>query len=94
MNPIQFVLFAAILTMPVVNFADEQLEREEAKQAAQEACLTQAQQRYGAAKIVSGPRKEKINRLSGYSLKIRVGRFNKEVKCLATRNGETKFYIG
>jgi hypothetical protein len=94
MNTLRNTVIVAGLLVAAASFAEEQAETDAVKQAASEICLSAAQQSYGAAEIVSSPKKRRIGRTKGYGFKLEVGEKGKKVNCVASSDGATMFYTG
>lgn len=94
MNALRNTVIVAGLLLAASSFAEEQTETDAVKQAASETCLSAAQENYGAAEIVSNPKKRRIGRVKGYGFKLEVGAKSKKVNCVASSDGATMFYTG
>jgi hypothetical protein len=94
MNTLRSTVIVAGLLVAAGSFAEEQAEIDTVKQAASETCLSAAQENYGAAEIVSKPKKRRIGRTKGYGFKLAVGEKGKKVNCVASSDGATMFYTG
>ncbi|MEM8500920.1 MAG: hypothetical protein AAF542_23100 [Pseudomonadota bacterium] len=78
-------ILVAIILVPLSTLS--MAKNEEAKQAAVDACLVEAEKRYGSAKAISKPKKYSGGK-SSYQVKLEVGGKNKEVKCVTLRGGK------
>ena len=79
-------ILVAIILVPLSTLS--MAKNEEAKQAAVDACLAEAEKRYGSAEAISKPKKYSGGGKSSYQVKLEVGAKNKEVKCVTLRNGK------
>ena len=94
MNTIRIAIVVTCLCLSGRSLSAEQTEGEAAKQAARETCITDAQERYGSAEIISEPKKKTFGRRRGYGFEMQVGEQNKRMNCFADRKGSTMFYGG
>lgn len=79
-------ILVAIILVPLSTLS--MAKNEEVKQAAVEACLVEAEKRYGAAEAVSKPKKFRGSGSSGYQVNLLVGENNKKVKCIKRSRGK------
>ncbi len=94
MKAMQATLILAGLCLSAISFAAQSTDRDALKQAAREACLANAMERYGSASTNSKGSKRRIGRVKGYSFSLMVGERNRKINCLADADGETMFYSG
>jgi len=94
MNTLRNTIIIAGLLVAAGSFAEEQAETDAVQQAASKTCLSVAKENYGAAEIVSSPKKKRIGRTKGYGFKLEVGEKGKKVNCVASSDGATMFYTG
>ena len=87
------ILLLALFSMPSVATA-EQDPKDQAKQAAREACLEAATKKYGEGTADGRAHRKKIGRSKGYAFAMKVGSSKRKVNCLADSKGEVTFYGG
>lgn len=94
MRNVRRVVLVFALSATAATFADDLSDVEKKKLKAENLCVVEAKERYGAAEAITKPRKKKIGRVKGYALKIKVGAARKTVNCLVGKDGEFVFYQG
>jgi len=94
MKTLKLTIILASILLASNSSAAQETDVEAAKQAARETCLAKAQQRYDSAEIVSRPKRKRIGGISGYGYQLRVGEKNRKVVCIASAEGEVKFFNG
>ncbi|MDH3640749.1 MAG: hypothetical protein OES38_01550 [Gammaproteobacteria bacterium] len=93
MNMVQHLAVAALaLSFGSAAFAAEESDVEAAKQAALQACVAEAEKRYGSGEIASKARKKNISAKRGYEFRMKVGKSGKRRNCFSDRDGRTMFY--
>jgi len=85
------IVFVSLSTGSIAA-ATGQDEIDKAKQAAVDTCVKAAEERYGTVSKTSKPSKMRISGKKGYSVKMRTR--NKNVTCVAFKDGEVKFIAG
>ncbi len=94
MKTLKFPAILASMLLASNSVVAQDSDVEAAKQAAKETCLNAAIQRYDSAEVVSRPKMKKLGGIRGYGYQLRVGKKSRKVVCVASADGEVKFFNG
>jgi len=94
MKILKFPVILASMLLASNSVAAQDTDVAAAKEAARETCLTAAIQQYDSAEVVSRPKKKRIGGISGYGYQLKVGEKSRKVVCVASADGEVKFFKG